>query len=269
MDYNTNISPLAGTWYSLNFHHQNMSHFHLATSWCWTWAGILAPLFLPPQSAPPEGCWSWPLLTWDFTPFLIPSNQWKGLASRAGWARVNSKAGKLYFPWHLSNQPPLNYALLLIGMMITRAEQVDVVLCGGDTLKTAVLKAEEGILKTAIKLQAQVQVRHSTPTIQKYMKDTGLGIAQIFGKGTDNTQFWRFPKQTARLQCLSLTVQPHNMKSLSFRSLMKMMDGPWILLGNTCCLWLAKGFLWVLIPEKPSPSPHIFLCNWYISFLDL
>uniref|UniRef100_A0A2R9AXT1 Telomerase associated protein 1 n=1 Tax=Pan paniscus TaxID=9597 RepID=A0A2R9AXT1_PANPA len=53
--------------------------------------------------------------------------------------------------------PPLNYALLLIGMMITRAEQVDVVLCGGDTLKTAVLKAEEGILKTAIKLQAQVQ----------------------------------------------------------------------------------------------------------------
>nr|XP_054303571.1 telomerase protein component 1 isoform X2 [Pongo pygmaeus] len=53
--------------------------------------------------------------------------------------------------------PPLNYALLLIGMMITRAEQVDVVLCGDDTLKTAVLKAEEGILKTAIKLQAQVQ----------------------------------------------------------------------------------------------------------------
>ncbi|PNJ36161.1 TEP1 isoform 3 [Pongo abelii] len=53
--------------------------------------------------------------------------------------------------------PPLNYALLLIGMMITRAEQVDVVLCGDDTLKTAVFKAEEGILKTAIKLQAQVQ----------------------------------------------------------------------------------------------------------------
>uniref|UniRef100_A0A2K5S4C8 Telomerase protein component 1 n=1 Tax=Cebus imitator TaxID=2715852 RepID=A0A2K5S4C8_CEBIM len=53
--------------------------------------------------------------------------------------------------------PPLNYVLLLIGMMITMAEQVDVVLCGGDTLKTAVLKPEEGILKTAIKLQAQVQ----------------------------------------------------------------------------------------------------------------
>uniref|UniRef100_A0A2K6SDJ7 Telomerase protein component 1 n=1 Tax=Saimiri boliviensis boliviensis TaxID=39432 RepID=A0A2K6SDJ7_SAIBB len=53
--------------------------------------------------------------------------------------------------------PPLNYVLLLIGMMITTAEQVDVVLCGGDTLKTAVLKPEEGILKTAIKLQAQVQ----------------------------------------------------------------------------------------------------------------
>lgn len=178
-----------------------MSHFHLTTSQGWTWAGILAPLFLPPQSALPEGCWSCPLLTWDFTPFLIPSNRWKGLASRAGWARVNSRAGELYFPWHLSNQPPLNYALLLIGMMITRAEQVDVVLCGGDTLKTTVLKAEEGILKTAIRLQAQVQVRYSTPTIQKYMKNTGLGIAQIFGKGTDIHSSEDFP---SRLQDCSV-----------------------------------------------------------------
>ncbi|XP_047396054.1 telomerase protein component 1 isoform X2 [Sciurus carolinensis] len=53
--------------------------------------------------------------------------------------------------------PPLNYVLLLIGMMMARAEQVDILLCGRGTLKTAVLKAEEGILKTAIKLQAQVQ----------------------------------------------------------------------------------------------------------------
>ncbi|XP_036849878.2 telomerase protein component 1 isoform X2 [Manis javanica] len=53
--------------------------------------------------------------------------------------------------------PPLNYVLLLIGMMIARAEQVDLVLCGKGALKTAVLKTEEGILETAIKLQAQVQ----------------------------------------------------------------------------------------------------------------
>ncbi|XP_076983448.1 telomerase protein component 1 isoform X2 [Tamandua tetradactyla] len=53
--------------------------------------------------------------------------------------------------------PPLNYVLLLVAMMIARAEQVDLLLCGRGTLKTAVLKAEEGILKTATALQAQVQ----------------------------------------------------------------------------------------------------------------
>jgi len=53
--------------------------------------------------------------------------------------------------------PPINYVLLLIGMMIARAEQVDLLLCGGGTIRTAVLKAEEGILKTARTLQAQVQ----------------------------------------------------------------------------------------------------------------
>ncbi|XP_042557018.1 telomerase protein component 1 [Dipodomys spectabilis] len=53
--------------------------------------------------------------------------------------------------------PQLNYVLLLLGMMMARAEQVKVLLCGRGTLKTAELKAEEGILKTAGKLQAQVQ----------------------------------------------------------------------------------------------------------------
>ncbi|XP_004413083.1 PREDICTED: telomerase protein component 1 [Odobenus rosmarus divergens] len=53
--------------------------------------------------------------------------------------------------------PPVNYVLLLIAMMIARAEQVDLLLCGGGTMRTAVLKAEEGILKTARTLQAQVQ----------------------------------------------------------------------------------------------------------------
>ncbi|XP_069340966.1 telomerase protein component 1 [Eulemur rufifrons] len=53
--------------------------------------------------------------------------------------------------------PPLNYVLLLIGMMVARAEQADLLLCGSGTPKTVVLKAEEGILKTAVELQAQVQ----------------------------------------------------------------------------------------------------------------
>uniref|UniRef100_A0A8C5JWG6 Telomerase associated protein 1 n=1 Tax=Jaculus jaculus TaxID=51337 RepID=A0A8C5JWG6_JACJA len=53
--------------------------------------------------------------------------------------------------------PPLNYVLLLLGMVKARAEQVDVLLCGRGTLKKAVLEAHEGILKTATRLQAQVQ----------------------------------------------------------------------------------------------------------------
>ncbi|KAM9091234.1 telomerase protein component 1 isoform 2-T2 [Megaptera novaeangliae] len=70
--------------------------------------------------------------------------------------------------------PPLNYVLLLIAMMMTRTEQVDLLLCGSGTLKTAVIKAEEGILKTATKLQAQVQesdgkCEWSLPTFGKYL----------------------------------------------------------------------------------------------------
>ncbi|XP_058149817.1 telomerase protein component 1 isoform X1 [Dasypus novemcinctus] len=61
------------------------------------------------------------------------------------------------FPKSNPEGPPLNYVLLLVGMMIARAEQADLLLCGRGILKTAVLKAEEGILKTATELQAQVQ----------------------------------------------------------------------------------------------------------------
>nr|KAF6393970.1 telomerase associated protein 1 [Pipistrellus kuhlii] len=53
--------------------------------------------------------------------------------------------------------PPLNYVLLLMGMMMARAEHSDLVLCGRGALKPAVIKAEDGILKTALALQAQVQ----------------------------------------------------------------------------------------------------------------
>jgi telomerase protein component 1 len=42
-------------------------------------------------------------------------------------------------------------------MMMARAEKAELLLCGRGTVKTAVLKAEEGILKTAMELQAQVQ----------------------------------------------------------------------------------------------------------------
>nr|XP_014699987.2 telomerase protein component 1 isoform X2 [Equus asinus] len=69
---------------------------------------------------------------------------------------TDAEADKLC-PKNNPQGPPLNYVLLLIGMMIARAEHADLLLCGSGTLKTAVLKAEEGILKTAIELHAQVQ----------------------------------------------------------------------------------------------------------------
>uniref|UniRef100_A0A8C2UNH7 Telomerase associated protein 1 n=1 Tax=Chinchilla lanigera TaxID=34839 RepID=A0A8C2UNH7_CHILA len=53
--------------------------------------------------------------------------------------------------------PPLNYVLLLIAMMVARAEQAEVTLCGRGTLKTAELAAQGGLLKTALKLRAQVE----------------------------------------------------------------------------------------------------------------
>nr|XP_013009973.1 telomerase protein component 1-like [Cavia porcellus] len=53
--------------------------------------------------------------------------------------------------------PPLNYVLLLLGMMVARAEQAEIVLCGKGAPKIAELAAGEGILQTALRLQAQVQ----------------------------------------------------------------------------------------------------------------
>ncbi|XP_036151924.1 telomerase protein component 1 isoform X1 [Myotis myotis] len=70
--------------------------------------------------------------------------------------------------------PPLNYVLLLMGMMIARAEHADLLLCGKGALKPAVIKAEDGILKTALELQAQVQeldgdYKWSLHTLGKYL----------------------------------------------------------------------------------------------------
>ncbi|XP_036895648.1 telomerase protein component 1 [Sturnira hondurensis] len=60
-------------------------------------------------------------------------------------------------PKNNPQEPDLNYVLLLMGMMIARAEHADLLLCGSSTVKSAVIKAEDGILKTAVDLQAQVQ----------------------------------------------------------------------------------------------------------------
>ncbi|XP_036094988.1 telomerase protein component 1 isoform X1 [Rousettus aegyptiacus] len=68
-----------------------------------------------------------------------------------------------YYPKSNPQGPPLNYVLLLIGMMIARAEHADLLLCRSSALKTAVIKAEEGILKTAMELQAQVQELNENP----------------------------------------------------------------------------------------------------------
>uniref|UniRef100_A0A8D1JHP7 Telomerase associated protein 1 n=1 Tax=Sus scrofa TaxID=9823 RepID=A0A8D1JHP7_PIG len=69
---------------------------------------------------------------------------------------TDANADKI-FPKSNLQGPPLNYVLLLIGMMMARTEQVDLLLCGRGIVKTPVINAEQGILKTATELQAQVQ----------------------------------------------------------------------------------------------------------------
>ncbi|XP_055989915.1 telomerase protein component 1 [Sorex fumeus] len=69
---------------------------------------------------------------------------------------VDADADKFY-PKSNPQGPPLNYVLLLIAMTMARAEHADLLLFGFDCWKSAVLKAGEGILKTATQLQAQVQ----------------------------------------------------------------------------------------------------------------
>ena len=64
-----------------------------------------------------------------------------------------------------------------MAMIVAKAEQAEVVLCGHGTVKTAELDAEEGILKTALILLAQVQVRHTWPPTDTQMH-TGLGASQ-------------------------------------------------------------------------------------------
>lgn len=50
-----------------------------------------------------------------------------------------------------------------MGMMVARAEQAEVALCGSGGLKIAELAAGEGTLQTALRLRAQVQVGRSPP----------------------------------------------------------------------------------------------------------
>ena len=49
--------------------------------------------------------------------------------------------------------------LLLLGMVMARAEQVSVLLCGRGTVMVADARAEEGVLRTAGVLQAQAQAQ--------------------------------------------------------------------------------------------------------------
>ncbi|XP_021037581.1 telomerase protein component 1 isoform X1 [Mus caroli] len=103
-----------------------------------------------------------------------------------------------------SQGPPLNYVLLLIGMMVARAEQVTVCLCGRGFVKTPVLTADEGILKTAIKLQAQVQELEDNDewpldTFGKYLlslavQRTPIDRVILFGQRMD-TELLKVAKQ--------------------------------------------------------------------------
>ncbi|XP_060031383.1 telomerase protein component 1 isoform X2 [Erinaceus europaeus] len=74
---------------------------------------------------------------------------------------ADGSADKLF---HKSNPQglPLNYVLLLIGMIIAQAEHTDVLLCKNSLLEPAVLKSDQGILRMAMELQAQVKVKEST-----------------------------------------------------------------------------------------------------------
>ncbi|XP_029419184.1 telomerase protein component 1 isoform X2 [Nannospalax galili] len=110
---------------------------------------------------------------------------------------TDAGADRLY-PKSNVQGPPLNYVLLLIGMMVARAEQVDVLLCGRGTVKTAVLRADEGILKTATQLQAQVQELEeqdewSLDTFGKYLLSLAVQRVPVdrvilFGERMDSIQ---------------------------------------------------------------------------------
>uniref|UniRef100_A0A5F8HJR7 Telomerase associated protein 1 n=1 Tax=Monodelphis domestica TaxID=13616 RepID=A0A5F8HJR7_MONDO len=52
---------------------------------------------------------------------------------------------------------PLTHVLLLVAMLMARAEQAELLLCKRGTLKKAVTNPEEGILKTATELETQIQ----------------------------------------------------------------------------------------------------------------
>ncbi|XP_056665943.1 telomerase protein component 1 [Monodelphis domestica] len=55
---------------------------------------------------------------------------------------------------------PLTHVLLLVAMLMARAEQAELLLCKRGTLKKAVTNPEEGILKTATELETQIQAFH-------------------------------------------------------------------------------------------------------------
>uniref|UniRef100_A0A4X2LLE4 Telomerase associated protein 1 n=1 Tax=Vombatus ursinus TaxID=29139 RepID=A0A4X2LLE4_VOMUR len=66
----------------------------------------------------------------------------------------------VYNPIILKNPP--NHVLLLVAMIMARAEQADLLFCKKYALKKAVINPEEGILKTATELKTQIEVSLTT-----------------------------------------------------------------------------------------------------------
>lgn len=140
---------------------------------------------------------------------------------------TDANANRLCPKSHLQG-PPLNYVLLLIGMMMARAEQTTVWLCGTGTVKTPVLTADEGILKTAIKLQAQVQELEENDewpleTFEKYLlslavRRTPIDRVILFGQRMD-TELLNVAKQIiwqhVNSKCLFVSVLLRKMQYMS------------------------------------------------------
>uniref|UniRef100_A0A4X2LP80 Telomerase associated protein 1 n=1 Tax=Vombatus ursinus TaxID=29139 RepID=A0A4X2LP80_VOMUR len=64
-------------------------------------------------------------------------------------------------PQDKKRNPP-NHVLLLVAMIMARAEQADLLFCKKYALKKAVINPEEGILKTATELKTQIEVSLTT-----------------------------------------------------------------------------------------------------------
>uniref|UniRef100_A0A5F8GHB9 Telomerase associated protein 1 n=1 Tax=Monodelphis domestica TaxID=13616 RepID=A0A5F8GHB9_MONDO len=106
---------------------------------------------------------------------------------------------------------PLTHVLLLVAMLMARAEQAELLLCKRGTLKKAVTNPEEGILKTATELETQIQVRL-----------TGLLARVYFEFMTAKQFFW----QRVNPKCLFVGVDLMGMDSwfISERGMSRLLE---------------------------------------------